>query len=43
MIEQQGGRALAVRCDPFPGFFLYYPTRRQHPAALSPLIETLRM
>jgi DNA-binding transcriptional LysR family regulator len=28
---------------PFPGFFLYYPSRRQQPAALSALIETIRM
>ncbi|MFL6353409.1 MAG: LysR family transcriptional regulator [Bryobacteraceae bacterium] len=27
----------------FPGFFLYYPSRRQHPAALSALLEFLRM
>ena len=26
-----------------PGYFLYYPSRRQQPAALSALIETLRM
>ena len=30
-------------CPPFPGFFLYYPSRRQHPAALTALIETLRV
>lgn len=29
-------------CPPFPGFFLYYPSRRQLPAALSALIDTLR-
>lgn len=28
---------------PFPGFFLYYPSRRQLPAALTALIETLRL
>ena len=28
---------------PFAGFFLYYPSRRQQPAALSALIDTLRM
>lgn len=27
-------------CPPFPGFFLYYPSRRQHTAAL---IDTLRV
>ena len=30
-------------CPPFLGFFLYYPSRRQHPAALTALIETLRI
>jgi hypothetical protein len=28
--------------EPFPGFFLYYPSRRQRPAALFALIDTLR-
>jgi len=28
-------------CPPFPGFVLYYPRRRQQPAALSALVETL--
>lgn len=28
---------------PFPGFFLYYPHRRQQSAALTALIETFRM
>ncbi|MBV6434506.1 MAG: HTH-type transcriptional regulator PgrR [Bryobacteraceae bacterium] len=30
-------------CAPFPGFFLYYPSRRNQPAALSALINTLRL
>lgn len=30
-------------CQPFPGFFLYYPSRRQQPAALSALINALRI
>jgi DNA-binding transcriptional LysR family regulator len=30
-------------CPPFPGFFLYYPGRRQQPSALSALIATLRV
>jgi hypothetical protein len=31
-------------CDRlFAGFFLYYPSRRQQPAALSALIDTLRL
>jgi DNA-binding transcriptional LysR family regulator len=36
-------RVLEDWCQPFPGFFLYYPSRRQQPAALSALISTLRM
>jgi DNA-binding transcriptional LysR family regulator len=35
-------RVLEDWCPPFPGFFLYYPSRRQQPAALAALIETLR-
>jgi DNA-binding transcriptional LysR family regulator len=36
-------RVLEDWCQPFPGFFLYYPSRRQQPAALSALIDTLRL
>lgn len=36
-------RVLEDWCPPYPGFFLYYPSRRQLPAALSALIETLRL
>ena len=36
-------RVLEDWCPPFPGFFLYYPSRRQLPAALSALIETLSL
>jgi DNA-binding transcriptional LysR family regulator len=36
-------RVLENWCQPYPGFFLYYPSRRQQPPALSALIETLRM
>lgn len=35
-------RVLRAWCQPFPGFFLYYPNRRQQPAALAALIGTLR-
>jgi hypothetical protein len=28
---------------PFPGFFLYYPHRRQQPAALVAVIDTFRL
>jgi DNA-binding transcriptional LysR family regulator len=30
-------------CPLFPGYFLYYPSRRNQPAALAALIETLRL
>ena len=36
-------RVLEQWCQPFPGFFLYYPSRRQQPAALSALIDALRL
>jgi DNA-binding transcriptional LysR family regulator len=36
-------RMLEDWCPPFAGYFLYYPSRRQQPAALSALIETLRL
>ena len=36
-------RVLDDWCPPFAGYFLYYPSRRQQPAALSALIETLRL
>src|SRR6266478_3608018 len=36
-------RVLDDWCQPFSGFFLYYPSRRQQPAALVALIETLRL
>ena len=52
MSEEQAGPHLATGalirvlqdwCPPFPGFFLYYPSRPQHPAALTALIETLHV
>jgi DNA-binding transcriptional LysR family regulator len=36
-------RVLERWCQAFPGFFMYYPSRRQQPAALSALIEMLRL
>lgn len=36
-------RVLEDWCPPFAGFFLYYPSRRHQPAALSALIDTLRL
>lgn len=35
-------RVLQDWCQPFPGFFLYYPSRRHQPAALLALINALR-
>lgn len=36
-------RVLEDWCQPFPGFFLYYPGRRQVPPALRALIDMLRV
>ena len=36
-------RVLDDWCPPFAGYFLYHPSRRQQPPALSALIETLRL
>lgn len=36
-------RVLESWCQPYPGFFLYYPSRRQQPPALSALINVLRL
>jgi DNA-binding transcriptional LysR family regulator len=36
-------RVLEDWCPPFPGFFLYYPSRRNQPAALTALINALRL
>src|SRR5579871_2558687 len=36
-------RVLDDWCPPFAGYFLYYPSRRQQPPALSALIEALRL
>jgi DNA-binding transcriptional LysR family regulator len=30
-------------CPSFPGYFLYYPSRRNQPAALAALIDSLRL
>jgi DNA-binding transcriptional LysR family regulator len=52
MLEAQAAPSLAtgalVRvledwCPPFPGYFLYYPSRRQQPAALAALVDMLRI
>ena len=36
-------RVLEDWCPPFAGYFLYYPSRRQQPPALSAFIEALRL
>jgi DNA-binding transcriptional LysR family regulator len=36
-------RVLEDWSPPFPGFFLYYPSRKQQPAALAAFIGTLRL
>ena len=36
-------RVLDDWCPPFPGFFLYYPSRKQQPAALAAVIDTFRL
>jgi len=48
LVESQlkGGELIRVLddwCQPFPGFFLHYPSRRQQPAALSALINILKL
>jgi len=35
-------RVLADWCPPFPGYHLYYPSRRQHAPAFALLVEALR-
>jgi len=35
-------RVLEDWCPPFPGFFIYYPSRRHQPPGLTALVETLR-
>lgn len=35
-------RVLQDWCQPFPGYFIYYPGRRQHTAALTALVSVLR-
>jgi DNA-binding transcriptional LysR family regulator len=36
-------RVLDDWCQPVPGFFLYYPSRRQQPPALAALIDAIRL
>ena len=36
-------RVLEDWCPPFAGYFLYYPSRRQQPPAMTALIDTFRI
>jgi len=36
-------QVLAEWCPSFPGYYLYYPSRRHRPAALTALLHTLRL
>ncbi len=43
LVEESGlVRVLEDWCEPFPGFFLYYPSRRQHSRAFELVVKTLR-
>jgi DNA-binding transcriptional LysR family regulator len=42
LAEGQLIQVLADWCPPFPGFYLYYPSRRQTPPAMAALVEALR-
>jgi DNA-binding transcriptional LysR family regulator len=35
-------QVLAAWCSAFPGYYLYYPSRKQHPPAFALMIEALR-
>ncbi|AJJ20992.1 LysR family transcriptional regulator [Yersinia intermedia] len=35
-------RVLKEWCEPFPGYYLYYPSRRQHTTAFSLFVDALR-
>ncbi|ASG54912.1 LysR family transcriptional regulator [Salmonella bongori] len=35
-------KVLEAWCEPFPGYYLYYPSRKQHTAAFALLIDALR-
>ncbi|GAB2933571.1 hypothetical protein GCM10011328_33890 [Hafnia psychrotolerans] len=36
-------RALEQWCRPFPGYYLYYPSRKQHSPAFSLVVDALRV
>ncbi len=35
-------RVLEEWCEPFPGYYLYYPSRRQHTTTFSLFVDALR-
>jgi DNA-binding transcriptional LysR family regulator len=43
LAQKQLIRVMEDWTPPFPGFFLYYPHRKQQPAALAAVIETFRL
>jgi DNA-binding transcriptional LysR family regulator len=43
LAQKQLIRVMQDWTPPFPGFFLYYPHRKQQPAALAAVIETFRL
>lgn len=43
LAERKLVRVLQDWCQPYPGFFIYYPSRRQQTAVLSALISVLRV
>ena len=42
LAEDRLVRVLEDWCPPFAGYHLYYPSRRQQPAAFALLVEALR-
>jgi len=45
LVDVQAGRLVRVMedwCEPFPGYHLYYPSRRNASSAFTLLVETLR-
>jgi DNA-binding transcriptional LysR family regulator len=40
--DRQLVRVLADWCPPFPGYHLFYPSRRQHAPAFALLVDALR-
>jgi DNA-binding transcriptional LysR family regulator len=42
LVQRRLKRVLEEWCPPFPGYHLYYPSRRQSSAAFNVLVEALR-